>query len=209
MQRSFYIALATAVASSGVVHPCLGLVIGPRSTLRCTSRRQQRQSTSRSVLLQLSPTRKDAAGKRPLQRGQLYLLQGQGHHRDSNNSNVKLLPLLLERDDQRHVQLLTLLRVTIPSIVAGVMASVLFPVAALFLASATVGVAGAGSAGALAVLASDSGQFVQNFQTVASLLFSILVGQTCEYFYLLRVPFLASGRVCVCVLTNKKLLPVF
>jgi hypothetical protein len=39
------------------------------------------------------------------------------------------------------------------------------------------------SSGALTVLSTDSSQFVQNFLSVSSLLFSILVGQTCKYFF--------------------------
>jgi len=76
--------------------------------------------------------------------------------------------------DRRRVSLLTLLRVGIPSILAGVAAYLLFPALALSLATAF------NDPGVFAVLSQDSSQFVQNFLTVAGLLFSILVGQTCE-----------------------------
>jgi hypothetical protein len=77
-------------------------------------------------------------------------------------------------EDRKRVQLLTLLRVGIPSILAGFAAYLFFPAAALTLASSMH------SPGVFSVLAQDSSQFVQNFLTVAGLLFSILVGQTCE-----------------------------
>jgi len=76
--------------------------------------------------------------------------------------------------DRRRVSLLTLLRVGIPSILAGAAAYLLFPALALSLATAF------NDPGVFAVLSQDSSQFVQNFLTVAGLLFSILVGQTCE-----------------------------
>lgn len=77
-------------------------------------------------------------------------------------------------EDRKRVQLLTLVRVGIPSILAGFVAYLLFPAAALTLASSMH------DAGVFSVLSQDSSQFVQNFLTVAGLLFSILVGQTCE-----------------------------
>jgi len=51
----------------------------------------------------------------------------------------------------------------------------IFPSVALKIAS------GVNDAGAFAVLSQDASQFVQNYLTVAGLLFSILVGQTCKY----------------------------
>ena len=75
------------------------------------------------------------------------------------------------------VQLVTLLRVGIPSLIAGVASTFLFPFLALFLASVM------NDAGVFAVLSQDSSQFVQNFLTVSGLLFSILVGQTYYFMY--------------------------
>ena len=74
-------------------------------------------------------------------------------------------------------QLLTLIRVGIPSLLAGVGAFLAFPPLALFLCSLW------NDAGVFAVLSQDSSQFVQNFLTVAGLLFSILVGQTYYFMY--------------------------
>jgi hypothetical protein len=74
-------------------------------------------------------------------------------------------------------QLITLLRVGIPSILSGITAYFLFPALALFLASIV------NDAGVFAVLSQDSSQFVQNFLTVSGLLFSILVGQTYAFLY--------------------------
>lgn len=76
------------------------------------------------------------------------------------------------KKQQRYVQLVTLLRVGIPSIAAGIIATMTFPGISLALASSF------NDAGVFAVLSQDASQFVQNFLTVAGLLFSILVGQT-------------------------------
>ncbi|GMH81276.1 hypothetical protein TrST_g11797 [Triparma strigata] len=71
----------------------------------------------------------------------------------------------------------TLLRITVPSVVAAVGAFFAFPYLALSLAAAV------NNAGVFAVLSQDSSQFVQNFLTVTGLLFSILVGQTYYFMY--------------------------
>jgi hypothetical protein len=63
--------------------------------------------------------------------------------------------------------------VGLPSLLAGIVSYLIFPFLAMTLASSVT------SAGALTVLSTDSSQFVQNFLSVSSLLFSILVGQTC------------------------------
>jgi hypothetical protein len=76
--------------------------------------------------------------------------------------------------NRRKREVRTLLRVGLPSILAGLFAYFVFPFAAITLASSV------NSAGALTVLSTDSSQFVQNFLSVSSLLFSILVGQTCK-----------------------------
>jgi len=83
--------------------------------------------------------------------------------------------------DRRRVSVLTLLRVGIPSLLAGFGAYVIFPALALSMASSMH------DPGVFSVLSQDSSQFVQNFLTVAGLLFSILVGQTCEYEYLVFI----------------------
>jgi hypothetical protein len=74
-------------------------------------------------------------------------------------------------------QIITLIRVGLPSIVAGIAAFFVFPFLALFLASIV------NDAGVFAVLSQDSSQFVQNFLTVSGLLFSILIGQTYAFLY--------------------------
>jgi hypothetical protein len=66
--------------------------------------------------------------------------------------------------DKFKVQFITLLRVGVPSIVAGIAACFAFPGLALFLASIM------NDAGVFAVLSQDSSQFVQNFLTVSGLL---------------------------------------
>lgn len=69
------------------------------------------------------------------------------------------------------LSVMTFARVFIPSVAAGIVAYLLFPALALFLCTTF------NDAGVFAVLSQDSSQFVQNFLTVAGLLFSILVGQ--------------------------------
>ena len=76
-----------------------------------------------------------------------------------------------------YVQLVTLLRVGIPSLISAILATYLFPFLAVTLATIM------NDAGVFAVLSQDSSQFVQNFLTVAGLLFSILVGQTYYFMY--------------------------
>lgn len=81
------------------------------------------------------------------------------------------------RADRYKMQLTTLIRVGLPSVLAGVGAFFAFPWLALTLASMV------NDAGVFAVLSQDSSQFVQNFLTVTGLLFSILVGQTYYFMY--------------------------
>jgi hypothetical protein len=75
------------------------------------------------------------------------------------------------------MQLLTLIRVGVPSVISGILATLAFPGMALFLGSLF------NDAGVFAILSQDSSQFVQNFLSIASLLFSILVGQTYYFMY--------------------------
>ena len=79
--------------------------------------------------------------------------------------------------DPSSTQLVTLVRVGIPSILAALAATFAFPSISLGLASIF------NDAGVFAVLSQDSSQFVQNFLTVSSLMFSILVGQTYYFMY--------------------------
>ena len=72
---------------------------------------------------------------------------------------------------------MTFVRVIVPSVVAGLIAYLAFPALCLSLCTLL------NDAGVFAVLSQDSSQFVQNFLTVAGLLFSILVGQTYYFMY--------------------------
>jgi hypothetical protein len=84
----------------------------------------------------------------------------------------------IESEKERSkVALNTLLRVGIPSVVAGVVSTFAFPGLALGLCTLF------NDAGVFSVLSQDASQFVQNFLTVAGLLFSILVGQTFYFLY--------------------------
>ena len=76
-----------------------------------------------------------------------------------------------------YLQLVTLSRIVFPALVSAMVAFVLFPPLAIFLATLV------NNAGVFAVLSQDSSQFVQNFLTVGGLLFSILVGQTYYFMY--------------------------
>ena len=74
-------------------------------------------------------------------------------------------------------QLQTLSRILLPSLLAGIAASLVFPPLALFVSYLI------NDAATFAVLSVDSSQFIQNFLTVTGLTFSILVGQTYYFMY--------------------------
>lgn len=92
---------------------------------------------------------------------------------DWNNNN---------NSDLDGIQMKTLLRVGVPSLTAAILAAVAYPSMAMGLAY-WIG-DNTNNGGVFAVLSQDSSQFVQNFLTVSSLLFSILVGQTYYFLYL-------------------------
>jgi len=75
------------------------------------------------------------------------------------------------------VQIKTLVRVGLPSVLSGLVAYFAFPFMALTMAGWV------NDPGVFAVLSQDSSQFVQNFLTVSGLLFSILVGQSYSFMY--------------------------
>ena len=85
---------------------------------------------------------------------------------------------ITSENDNKFLQMVTLLRISIPSFLAGMLATFAFPFLALSLATVM------NDAGVFAVLSQDSSQFVQNFLTVSGLLFSILVGQTFYFMYM-------------------------
>ena len=78
---------------------------------------------------------------------------------------------------QDSLQLQTLSRILLPSLLSSIVASLLFPQLALFLSYLI------NDAATFAVLSVDSSQFIQNFLTVTGLTFSILVGQTYYFMY--------------------------
>jgi hypothetical protein len=75
------------------------------------------------------------------------------------------------------VQLVTILRVGIPSFLFAVIAKLFYPSAALWLASII------NDSGAFAVISQDSSQYIQNVLTTSGLVFSLLVGQTYYFMY--------------------------
>ncbi len=99
--------------------------------------------------------------------------------KESSNNNISTTNIIIgqTKAERFRFQLITLFRVGIPSILAGITAFFLFPALALFLASIV------NDTGVFAVLSQDSSQFVQNFLTVSGLLFSILIGQTYAFLY--------------------------
>jgi hypothetical protein len=95
----------------------------------------------------------------------------------SSPETTRLEKYQQEQEFLKHMQSKTLLRVFLPSLAAGALATALFPGLALFLASYM-------NDGVFTILSQDSSQFVQNFLNVSSLLFSILVGQTYSTYYM-------------------------
>jgi len=75
------------------------------------------------------------------------------------------------------VQLVTILRVGVPSVGLAALAKLLYPSVALWLASII------DDSGAFAVISQDSSQYIQNILTTSGLAFSILVGQTYYFMY--------------------------
>ena len=75
------------------------------------------------------------------------------------------------------IQVETLSRIILPSALASLAAFLLFPSLALYLSYLI------NDSATFAVLAVDSSQFIQNFLTVTSLTFSLLVGQTYYFMY--------------------------
>jgi hypothetical protein len=90
----------------------------------------------------------------------------------NNQSQQSLSPPL-----ELQIQYETIARIILPSALASLGAFFLFPSLALFLSYLI------NDSATFAVLAVDSSQFIQNFLTVTSLTFSILVGQTYYFMY--------------------------
>jgi hypothetical protein len=107
----------------------------------------------------------------------LYASAQSSHTQNQHQVRRRIDEHVSRTQSKKKREFTTLLRVGLPSLLAGFMAYLLFPYLAITLASSV------SSSGALTVLSTDSSQFVQNFLSVSSLLFSILVGQTCKYFF--------------------------
>jgi hypothetical protein len=96
-------------------------------------------------------------------------------------SSASTPTIQMGNESQQPQQIRTLLRVGIPAVAAGVVATLLFPSISLFLVSHLINNKD-NAAGIFQVLSQDLSQFVQNFLSISSLLFSIIVGQT--YYFL-------------------------
>lgn len=148
-----------AAPSSGFV-PNLKPPVGP--TRSCSS-----SPTKTTILTSSRPSGADSSEKSSF----IDKLASTVSQTASMKANQPYIRVRTEQD-RKEVQLKTLLRVSLPSVIAGVIGFLAFPPLALHLASLLTG------NGVLTVLSTDSSQFVQNFLTVSGLLFSILVGQT-------------------------------
>ncbi|KAL7460254.1 hypothetical protein ACHAXS_000716 [Conticribra weissflogii] len=93
----------------------------------------------------------------------------------SNPSQQQQQPQLEQLELQ--IQLQTLSRILLPSLLSSLLAYLLFPPLALQLSYLI------NDSATFAVLSVDSSQFIQNFLTVTGLTFSILVGQTYYFMY--------------------------
>ena len=104
-----------------------------------------------------------------------FLLQIQYPTVTSNNNNM-MYPDLPEREKLRR-QLVTILRVGLPSAASGLTAFLFFPIISLGLADLF------NNEEVLFVLSTDSSQFIQDMQVVVGFLFSLLIGQTYYFMY--------------------------
>mmetsp|Transcript_60015 Transcript_60015/g.67142 ORF Transcript_60015/g.67142 Transcript_60015/m.67142 type:complete len:441 (-) Transcript_60015:205-1527(-) len=137
----------------------------------------QRLRTTKQMLLGSSST--SSSNKSSLTALSLSSSSYQSNNGDFDDEKEFTIGRMQER---LKLGLITFVRVAVPAILAGIIAFFSFPVLSLWL----VGVfssGGTNAAGVLTVLSTDSSQFVQNFLSVASLLFSILVGQTYYFMY--------------------------
>lgn len=109
---------------------------------------------------------------------------------NDNNNNNDLIPSSITQSLRREhqsssssqqlglqIQFETLSRIILPSALASLTAFFLFPSVSLYLSYLI------NDSATFAVLAVDSSQFIQNYLTVSSLIFSILVGQTYYFMY--------------------------
>lgn len=144
---------------------CNAFVAGPRHAVTASTRRSLSNPYSR--LTSMSNGSDGSASPSKMERFAASL---------SKSAAVKISRRYKESgplgDGTSPINLITLIRVGIPAVLGGVIATAAFPGLALFLGSIM------NDAGVFSVLSQDSGQFVQNFLSVSSLLFSILVGQT-------------------------------
>ena len=86
----------------------------------------------------------------------------------------------VEEDPRRindFVQLVSVLRVCVPSLGVAIVSKLVYPSIALWLAALI------NDSGAFAVISQDSSQYIQNILTTSGLAFSILVGQTYYFMY--------------------------
>mmetsp|Transcript_37371 Transcript_37371/g.78364 ORF Transcript_37371/g.78364 Transcript_37371/m.78364 type:complete len:425 (-) Transcript_37371:279-1553(-) len=133
------------------------------------NKQQERQRKQQAAPTQKAPGRRPEGGS---QRTQLFASAATG---DDTTDGVPTEAL--QGNVRIKLGLNTLLRVGVPTVLAGIAAFFAFPSLSLWLCSLFT------DQGVFAVLSQDSSQFVQNFLSVSSLLFSILVGQTYYFMY--------------------------
>ena len=78
---------------------------------------------------------------------------------------------------QKYVQILTVIRTGIPSLLAGAVASFIYPDVSMYIASSIH------SKEALDVIANDYSQYIQNILTTCGLMFTIMTGYTYYFLY--------------------------
>lgn len=76
-----------------------------------------------------------------------------------------------------YAQIVSALRVGMPSLLMAITAKTVYPVIAMFLANSI------NDSGVFAVVAQDASQYIQNILTTSGLVFSLLVGQTYYFMY--------------------------
>lgn len=174
IRMPFYVALALfmcVVTHSDKVHAFQSTssrVITTPTTSRCDRRQQKQQQFTP---LQMISNNKNANNFLP---APLQTLRSPSTaiSSDSDDGTPTSAPPM-----QFQIQLETLSRLLLPSALASLAAFFLFPPYALFLSYLI------NDSATFAVLSVDSSQFIQNFLTVTSLTFSILVGQTYYFMY--------------------------
>jgi len=172
---------ANALVSQQQKYPSAYLRTHKHQSPLLTNQRPTNQKRSISLLQTTSSSREEPKNEPtkdgPSQYTLMERLAVSISQRAAVNSAGNTFKMVYTPAEARALQVFTFLRVSVPSVISGIVATLVFPALSLFLCTMM------NSAGVFTVLSTDSSQFVQNFLTVAGLLFSILVGQTYYFMY--------------------------